>query len=449
MRSPRTLGFVATASVLLSTVAPLVANAAGPEDVLPTRATAPVVLTGAQLPTWSRLAATGTPNPYPSGALTGERSAHNGTIVVPPDARAGVDPEKIAAYRWDGDGVRRDPRPGRRALPLLPRQRRTPTSASTPAPTRSSPTSGTSSPGRGRPAQCAAEYPAGEGRDGRPGPDARRRRRDRRSWRPTPAARPRPPRSGPSAPRPAPARRSPSLDPLNARTSATSTCSSSDRRQSFDADHGYVHYERDANADQWIDRDVLRRRRPREARLVQHRLRPEPRPAPSAHPDDGRAAPSTDRFPRDGVTVTTDTYKWYASGRWMVRGMQVAKPGQPGVYGPDLIDRWKGRAFQQSPDSTISVVGFEDEQVNWEANSALLGERDRPGAGDPRDLGRRLRHQRHQDRDLLPRRRHVPLPRARAPDPAGRPLHVVGLQPPASRDRTTTCCSPRASPSTA
>ncbi|HEX2090517.1 MAG TPA: Ig-like domain-containing protein [Actinomycetota bacterium] len=29
----------------------------------------------------------------------------------------------------------------------------------------------------------------------------------------------------------------------------------------------------------------------------------------------------------------------------------------------------------ESPDSTISVTGFEDEQVNWEANSALLGER--------------------------------------------------------------------------
>jgi cysteine-rich repeat protein len=48
------------------------------------------------------------------------------------------------------------------------------------------------------------------------------------------------------------------------------------------------------------------------------------------------------------------------------------------LYGVDLIDRWKGRAFQQSPDSTISLVGFEDEQVNWEANSSLLGERTGP-----------------------------------------------------------------------
>src|SRR5207244_12573143 len=57
------------------------------------------------------------------------------------------------------------------------------------------------------------------------------------------------------------------------------------------------------------------------------------------------------------------------------RILAVAEPRQPCVYAPDLIDRWKGRAFQQNPDSTISLVGFEDEQVNWEANSALLGER--------------------------------------------------------------------------
>jgi hypothetical protein len=101
--------------------------------------------------------------------------------------------------------------------------------------------------------------------------------------------------------------------------------------------------------------------------------------SPDYPPDpDGSPRASTDRFVRDGVTVSTAAYEWRASGRWMVRGLRVAKPGLPGVYGPDLVDRWKGRAFQQSPDSTISLVGFEDEQVNWEANSALLGERTGP-----------------------------------------------------------------------
>lgn len=60
-----------------------------------------MTLTGAQLPAWSRLAATGTPKTYPSGAKTGSRSAHNGVLVVPPDARPGVGPSEVAANRWD------------------------------------------------------------------------------------------------------------------------------------------------------------------------------------------------------------------------------------------------------------------------------------------------------------------------------------------------------------
>src|SRR5207244_8999392 len=67
--------------------------------------------------------------------------------------------------------------------------------------------------------------------------------------------------------------------------------------------------------------------------------------APGGCPNvaDGTPRPSTDRFPRDGVTVNTDTYQWHASGRWMVRSLQITKPNQTRAYGPDLIDRWKGR----------------------------------------------------------------------------------------------------------
>jgi hypothetical protein len=89
---------------------------------------------------------------------------------------------------------------------------------------------------------------------------------------------------------------------------------------------------------------------------------------------------SDDRFPSDAITVTTPTYRLRATGRWMVRELNVRRPSKldvpgdgEGLYGADLVDRWKGRAFQQSPDSSISLVGFEDEQVNWEANAALLG----------------------------------------------------------------------------
>src|SRR5687768_17296221 len=103
----RVFAAAATAVIAASTVGfPTASQAVGPEDVLPTRATAPVVLTGANLATWSRLAATGTPNPWPSGALDTVRDAHNGTIVVPPDARTGVDPGAVAAYRWDAANAR-------------------------------------------------------------------------------------------------------------------------------------------------------------------------------------------------------------------------------------------------------------------------------------------------------------------------------------------------------
>ena len=93
------------------------------------------------------------------------------------------------------------------------------------------------------------------------------------------------------------------------------------------------------------------------------------------------ARQSTDRFPRDGLVVETDTYRFEASGRWMKRDLRIRRPNDDAMDSsywetrPDLIDRWKGRAFQQSPDSVISLVGFEDEQVNWEANSILIGER--------------------------------------------------------------------------
>ena len=142
----------------------------------------------------------------------------------------------------------------------------------------------------------------------------------------------------------------------------------------------YVDYRRDANADQWIDRSFFEGAGPEADPLRRNALGTSntgygPNLSGTVCWDGVTQRNSSDRFPRDGMTVSTDQYQLYASGRWMVRDVRIAKPGQDRVYGADLVDRWKGRAFQQSPDSTISVVGFEDEQVNWEANSALLGER--------------------------------------------------------------------------
>ncbi|TMB46007.1 MAG: hypothetical protein E6J55_02815 [Deltaproteobacteria bacterium] len=156
----------------------------------------------------------------------------------------------------------------------------------------------------------------------------------------------------------------------------------------FNTSNGYVSYVRDADADEWIDKCSFRDDSPEKLGSSNSGYGPNlsgtvcrtASSAPGGCPNvaDGTPRPSTDRFPRDGVTVNTDTYQWHASGRWMVRSLQITKPNQTRAYGPDLIDRWKGRAFQQSPDSTISLVGFEDEQVNWEGNNALLGERAGP-----------------------------------------------------------------------
>jgi hypothetical protein len=141
----------------------------------------------------------------------------------------------------------------------------------------------------------------------------------------------------------------------------------------FSAAHGYVRYQRDVNANEWIDKATFADADPE--KLGSSNTSYGPNLTGPVCDADGTVRQSTDRFPRDGVTVSTDNYRWHASGRWMIRSLQVAAPGGGRRYGLDLIDRWKGRAFQQSPDSSISVVGFEDEQVNWEANSALLGER--------------------------------------------------------------------------
>lgn len=83
---------------------PAVDAAAVGEDLLPNRDAAPVVLTGAQLPDWSRLPAVGTADPAPS-PLVSVRDAHNGMLTVPPDARDGVPVEQIVAHRWDGTAL--------------------------------------------------------------------------------------------------------------------------------------------------------------------------------------------------------------------------------------------------------------------------------------------------------------------------------------------------------
>jgi hypothetical protein len=354
---------------------PVVARAGVAEQVLPSRADAMVSITGQQLPAWSRLAATGKPRQYPSGASKGPRSAHNGLLFVPPDTRSGVEPSEIAAYRWDAKLAK---------FVEVPVQvdQRFPNFLANP-PSDFALYSGTDTEltyqwdteaWKMTAGACTKQYPAGvhAAKDPVPTLDD-----DDEVVFMASDTGPRAPRhhAPPAGARGWRGREVSVLDPLRDTTKYVYLFL---RRggSHFSAANGYVHYQRNADADQWIDENTFAKGDPEQ--LGSSNTGYGPNLKGTVCDANGKQRQSKDRFPRDGVTVSTAKYRWTASGRWMIRGMQVAKPGQPGVYGPDLIDRWKGRAFQSSPNSSVSLVGFEDEQVNWEANSTLLGERAGP-----------------------------------------------------------------------
>ena len=363
----------------------------------------PVVLTGAQLPGWSVPAAAGLPAPYPSGtglltqcnaifpaalcdgvspllaSLAGppdHNDAHNGIIVYPPpgtpDALLGLDVSRIAGYAWrDGAFVE---------IPLQVDQR-FPHFLSNAA-SDFAVYSGTDEElnyewdlerwDNSDPNGCTANYVKGR-RDPVPGFDDD----DEVVFMASDAGTMAPFGARPDDPDLDPDERLKQvqlIDPLSPQTQRVvylglkrpgATAAFHDREH-------YVSYQRDANADQWIDRSFFAPDDPEKLGTSNTGYGPN---RSGVVCDANGPRQSTDRFPRDGVTVSTETYRWYASGRWMIREINIVDPDMPLIYGPDLIDRWKGRAFQQSPDSTISIVGFEDEQVNWEANATLIGER--------------------------------------------------------------------------
>lgn len=370
------------------------------------RAVEAVVLTGSQLPGWSAPPAQGLPHPYPSGtglidqcqsagipaefcdgALgslagtpldTSVRSAHNGSFVYPPAYRHGDQPvaggvpgSEIAAYAWnEAGGWREIPVQVDEKFPYFLANSRSDFGVY----------SGTDEElsyawdlERWNPDdsenRCKAVAPRGT-----PDPVAGLddddelvfMARDAGSLAPVGE-------TPPGVPAGSPAQvvtLADALDPATTRIVYLFRVPGGSR---FAGQQHYVRYTRDADADQWIDRDFFANDDPEilGSSNTGYGANLSGTVCPPGQPE----RQSSDRFPRDGLSVQTDTYLWKASGRWMIREIGIARPDGSGHYGPDLLDRWKGRAFQQSPDSTISLVGFEDEQVNWEANSVLLGER--------------------------------------------------------------------------
>ncbi|MCU1587920.1 MAG: hypothetical protein JWN31_1413 [Frankiales bacterium] len=136
------------------------------------------------------------------------------------------------------------------------------------------------------------------------------------------------------------------------------------RTPSFNASNGYVHYQRDADANAFEK-------------------------SQSSYSDYGNAAVGTycdatgkvigtaRRRPKDTATVTTDRYRYRYDGRWLMTDIRIS-PDHGVTYGPDLVDRWKARAFQQDAESKTPCCGYEEEDTNWGGSSTLLGERTGP-----------------------------------------------------------------------
>jgi hypothetical protein len=371
-------------TLTIAAIACLIVGSAAWCEAAAERQVEPIVLSGAMLPGWSRLPALGLANPYPSGAADASgaltplgladptRDAHNGTLVVPPDLRTGVKVGRIVAFRWSGDRFVEIPVQVDERFPYFLAN----------ASSDFSFYSGTDQEltyawdvesWRKTNGKCSARYPAGVGAMKDPVPTLDDD--DEIVLMASDAGGQAPP--GAANPVGAESRQEVALvDPLDLATTRYAYLFLRRGGSAFGADTGYVRYQRDPDADRWIDKDSFPPGSTEALGLSNRGYGPNL--SGTVCDPGGTVRQSTDRFPRDGVRVSTRSYRWHATGRWMVRTVRVAKPGRPAVYGPDLVDRWKGRAFQSSPDSSISLVGFEDEQVNWEANSTLLGERRGP-----------------------------------------------------------------------
>jgi hypothetical protein len=419
VRLPSPIRLALAGALVVSTGAAVssvhVASASGVPTVV--RDAAPVVLTGAQIPTWSRLPAEGLAQPYPSGAATtgdGARTGHNGRIVVPPDPRTGVDPNRIAAFRWTSTGWHEVPVQVDQRFPYFLANGRSDFSTYSGTDEELSYAWNPDAHDAGEEAwkkvfgDCSARYANSVAEVNAAiaagyvnlGPQEKPADYLHAMADPVPTlddddeialmARD----AGPAAPATAGV-------PYGARRGQVVTITDPlthavhyiylflrDGGSSFTWQNSpYVHMQRDDNADEWIDRYSFAHGADDAIGTSNTGYGPNLPGSvcrTSAGNDgdittaDGTARPSTDRVPRDGMTVSTPTYQLHAPGRWLVNQLRVTRPGTTGDYGPDLVARWKGRAFQQSPDSSISLVGFEDEQVNWEVNSALLGWRAGP-----------------------------------------------------------------------
>jgi hypothetical protein len=446
------VGLVATAvpaSALTHHVAK--ADPSGPLAIA--RDAAPVVLTGAQIPAWAEPAAQGVAKTQPSGANTSKnpfgdnlRSAHNGTIVVPPlnPAITPVDPSEVAAYSWVDGAWKQIPVQVDERFPYFLANGRSDfgfysgtdeeltyawgsdtahengeeawkkmfgdceSQFGTPQEIHDAVTGEHGSPKFLTPGQGETEA---DYKQSMQDPQPKFDTDDELSFMARDAGAQAP--AGQGGPSGASDGQVVTItDPLDPTTLRYVYLFTQTGGSTYTATNGYVRMTRNSDSEDWIDRYSFDDGDPMKIGTSNTTYGPN-LPGPVCQTSAGNAAKfgiqpnadgsipqtpraSTDRQPRDDFTIDTPTYQVQTTGRWLVQGLRVAPAhtdnGQGHAfgrvagllgddlpdYGKNIIARWKGRAFQQTPNSSISVVGFEDEQVNWEMNSALLGWRQGP-----------------------------------------------------------------------
>jgi hypothetical protein len=164
--------------------------------------------------------------------------------------------------------------------------------------------------------------------------------------------------------------------------------------------HGYVHYARDLTADVFQYSQSSNRgygAAPKGPYCTVH--------ADGTHTRSTAQGEIAQRRPGDGAWVTTDRYAFRYDGRWLMTQLRICpdakaggrpatlppapgqghggpgkpkcamKDGAPKGYGPNIVDQWKARAFQQRPSGTTPCCGYEEEVNNWGGSSILFGER--------------------------------------------------------------------------
>jgi hypothetical protein len=153
----------------------------------------------------------------------------------------------------------------------------------------------------------------------------------------------------------------------------------------YTADNGYVRYVRDANADMFVysqssyDGYGAAPKGPYcdlQGRVVTTPRKPGD--VPSAPPAPNGWA-IEQRRPLDTAWVKTPRYWFRYDGRWLMTALRIS-PDNSGLsdnpnLGPDIVDQWKARAFQQRPGGTTPCCGYEEEVNNWGGSSTLFGER--------------------------------------------------------------------------